>query len=73
MCIHNIKLYAKNEKNCNKSSDDIERRYRDSIWHRKICYAYSEKQKTVNVKRIRTTKTKKKNQIARKKSKLINT
>ena len=43
----------------NTSSEDIQLRYRDGMWHRKMCHVNNEKRKTVNDGRNRTTKSRK--------------
>ena len=39
----NIKLFAKNEKELNTGSENIQSVYRDEMLHRKICHANNEK------------------------------
>ena len=50
----------------NTGSVDIQSRYRDRIWHRKMCYANNEKQKTTHDRRNRTTKSSKNQNALRK-------
>ena len=45
--------------NPNRSSEDIQWRYRVGNWHRKMCHANNEMQKTTNDRRNRTTKWRK--------------
>ena len=61
MYMDEIKLFSKIKKrirNLNTGSEDIQGRYRDGIWHRKMCHANNEKWKATNDGRKRTIKTK---------------
>ena len=72
MYMDGIKLFAKNEKrigNPNTSCENIQSRYRDGIWHRKIFHASNEKWLTIHDGRSRTTKSSN-NQNTRRKGKL---
>ena len=61
MYMNDIKLFAKKQKKkrivkSKTSSEDIQWRYRDGIWHRKMCHAKNEKPKMTYYWRNRATK-----------------
>ena len=56
-------------RNPNTGSEDMQWRYRDGIWHRKICHADNKKRETTINGRNRTTKSRK-NQNAQRKENL---
>ena len=71
MYMDGIKHFAKNKKrteNPNTGSEDIQLRYMDWIWHRKMGHASNEKRKTSNNGRNRTTKSRKNQNAQRKRN-----
>ena len=54
---------------CDTNDTNIQQRYRNGIWLRKMCYAHTEKWKKTKKRSNRTTKSRK-NQNARRKGKL---
>ncbi len=59
MCIDDIKLFAKNEKELETltQTENIQSRYRNGIWHRKIHHASNEKGQITHNRRSQTTKS----------------
>ena len=54
-----IKIFCQKRKrivNSNTICDNIQSRYRNGIWHRKICHACNKKLQTTHIGRIRTSK-----------------
>ena len=59
MYMDGIKRFAKNEKELEtlKENENIQSRYRNGIWHRKMRHVSSKKWQTAHKRRSRTTKS----------------